>query len=103
MEMKDYHEIVPNMDILRAKTRNGSMKIFEDRKARYIGAIAKEMWRCAEIGKNEAHYQTTIGDTITKKAFEKALEEFKNKGYTVYYSVESNLGVSVTISWPLDL
>ena len=102
MEMKDYHEIVPNMDILRAKTRNGSMKIFEDRKARYIGAIAKEMWRCAEIGKNEAHYQTTIGDTITKKAFEKALEEFKNKGYTVYYSVESNLGVSVTISWPLN-
>ena len=79
------------------------MKIFEDRKARYIGAIAKEMWRCAEIGKNEAHYQTTIGDSITKKAFEKALEEFKNKGYTVYYSVESNLGVSVTISWPLDL
>lgn len=103
MEMKDYHEIVPNMDIIRAKTRNGSMKIFEDRKARYIGAIAKEMWRCAEIGKNEAHYQTTIGDSITKKAFEKALEEFKNKGYTVYYSVESNLGVSVTISWPLDL
>ena len=103
MEMKDYHEIVPNMDILRTKTRNGSMKIFEDRKARYIGAIAKEMWRCAEIGKNEAHYQTTIGDTITKKAFEKALEEFKNKGYTVYYSVESNLDVFVTISWPLDL
>lgn len=103
MEMKNYHELVPNMDILRAKTRNGSMKIFEDRKARYIGAIAKEMWRCAEIGKNEAHYQTTIGDTITKKAFEKALEEFKDKGYTIHYSVESNLGVSVTITWPLDL
>ena len=96
-------ELVPNMDILRAKTRNGSMKIFEDRKVRYIGAIAKEMWRCAEIGKNEAHYQTTIGDTITKRAFEQALEEFKSKGYTVYYSIESDLGVSVTISWPLDL
>ena len=96
-------ELVPNMDILRAKTRNGSMKIFEDRKVRYIGAIAKEMWRCAEIGKNEAHYQTTIGDTINKRAFEQALEEFKSKGYTVYYSIESDLGVSVTISWPLDL
>lgn len=103
MEMKDYHELVPNMDIIRAKTRNGSMKIFEDRKARYIGAIAREMWRCAEVGKNEIHYQTTIGDTITKKALEEALEEFKNKGYTVYDIVESNLGVSVTISWPMDL
>lgn len=103
MEMKDYHELVPNMDIIRAKTRNGSMKIFEDRKARYIGAIAREMWRCAEVGKNEIHYQTTIGDTITKKALEEALKEFKNKGYTVYDTVESNLGVSVTISWPMDL
>lgn len=103
MEMKNYHELVPNMDILRAKTRNGSMKIFEDRKARYIGAIAKEMWRSAEIGKNEIHYQTTIGDRITKRAFEQALEEFKNKGYNVSYNLESNLGVSVTISWPLDL
>lgn len=103
MEMKDYHELVPNIDIIRAKTRNGSMKIFEDRKARYIGIIAKEMWRCAEAGKNEIHYQTTIGDTITKKALEEALEEFKNKGYTVYDTVESNLGVSVTISWPMDL
>ena len=99
MEMKDYHELVPNIDILRAKTRNGSMKIFEDKKAHYIGAIAKEMWRCAEVGKNEIHYQTIIGDTITKKA----LEEFKNKGYTVYDTVESNLGISVTISWPMDL
>lgn len=103
MEMKNYHEIVPNMDILRAKTRNGSMKIFENRKARYIRAISKEMWRCAEVGKNEIHYQTTIGDTITKKALEEALEEFKNKGYTVYDTVESNLGVSVIISWPMDL
>jgi hypothetical protein len=103
MEMKNYHEMIPNMDIIRAKTRNGSMKIFEDRKARYIGAIAKEMWRCAEIGKNEAHYQTTIGDSITKRAFEQALEEFKSKGYNVSYNLESNLGVSVTISWPLDL
>lgn len=103
MEMKNYHELVPNMDIIRAKTRNGSMKIFEDRKARYISAIAKEMWRCAEIGKNETHYQTTIGDSITKRAFEQALEEFKRKGYNVSYNLESNLGVSVTISWPLDL
>ena len=103
MEMKNYHELVPNMDILRAKTRNGSMKIFEDRKARYIGAIAKEMWRSAEIGKNEIHYQTTIGDRITKRAFEQALEEFKSKGYNVSYNLESNLGVSVIISWPLDL
>ncbi len=103
MEMKNYHELVPNMDIIRAKTRNGSMKIFEDRKARYISAIAKEMWRSAEIGKNEIHYQTTIGDSITKRALEQALEEFKNKGYNVNYSLESNLGVSVTISWPLDL
>ena len=103
MEMKSHRELVPNMDILRAKTRNGSMKIFEDRKARYVGAIAKEMWRCAEIGKNEAHYQTTIGDSITKRAFEQALEEFKSKGYNVSYNLESNLGVSVTISWPLDL
>jgi hypothetical protein len=103
MEMKNYHEMIPNMDIIRAKTRNGSMKIFEDRKARYIGAIAKEMWRGAEIGKNEIHYQTTIGDSITKRAFEQALEEFKSKGYNVSYNLESNLGVSVTISWPLDL
>ena len=103
MEMKNYHELVPNMDILRAKTRNGSMKIFEDRKVRYIGAIAKEMWRSAEIGKNEIHYQTTIGDRITKRAFEQALEEFKSKGYNVSYNLESNLGVSVIISWPLDL
>ena len=101
--MAERYNEVPNMDIIRAKTRNGSMKIFEDRKARYIGAIAKEMWRCAEVGKNEIHYQTTIGDTITKKALEEALEEFKNKGYTVYDTVESNLGVSVTISWPMDL
>ena len=103
MEMKSHRELVPNMDILRAKTRNGSMKIFEDRKARYIGTIAKEMWRCAEIGKNEICYQTTIGDSITKRAFEQALEEFKNQGYTVSYNLESNLGVSVIISWPLDL
>ena len=103
MEMKDHRELVPNMDILRAKTRNGSMKIFEDKKARYIGTIAKEMWRCAEIGKNEICYQTTIGDSITKRAFEQALEEFKNQGYTVSYNFESNLGVSVIISWPLDL
>ena len=103
MEMKNYHELVPNMDIIRAKTRNGSMKIFEDRKTRYIGAIAKEMWRGAEIGKNEIHYQTTIGDSITKRAFEQALKEFKSKGYNVSYNLESNLGVSVTISWPLDL
>jgi hypothetical protein len=68
-----------------------------------ISTIAKEMWRCAEIGKNEAHYQTTIGDSITKRAFEQALEEFKGKGYNVSYNLESNLGVSVTISWPLDL
>ena len=101
--MAERYNEVPNMDIIRAKTGNGSMKIFEDRKARYIGAIAKEMWRCAEVGKNEIHYQTTIGDTITKKALEEALEEFKNKGYTVYDTVESNLGVSVTISWPMDL
>lgn len=101
--MEKSHELVPNMDILRAKTRNGSMKIFEDRKARYIGAIAKEMWRCAEVGKNEAYYNTTLGDSITKKAFEKALEEFKDKGYTVSYSQKSNLDVFVTISWPLDL
>ena len=103
MEMKDHRELVPNMDILRAKTRNGSMKIFENKKARYIGTIAKEMWRCAEIGKNEICYQTTIGDSITKRAFEQALEEFKNQGYTVSYNFESNLGVSVIISWPLDL
>lgn len=103
MEMKNYHEMVPNMDIIRAKTRNGSMKIFEDRKARYVGTIAKEMWRGAEIGKNEIHYQTTIGDSITKRAFEQALEEFKSKGYNVSYNLESNLGISVTISWPLDL
>lgn len=103
MEMKNYHEMVPNMDIIRAKTRNGSMKIFEDRKARYISAIAKEMWRCAEIGKNEAHYQTTISDSITKRAFEQALEEFKGKGYNVCCDIESRIGVSVTISWPLDL
>lgn len=101
--MAECYNEVPNMDIIRAKTRNGSMKIFEDRKARYIGAISKEMWRCAEVGKNEIHYQTTIGDTITKKALEEALEEFKNKGYTVYDTVESNFGVSVTISWPMDL
>jgi hypothetical protein len=103
MEMKNYHELVPKMDILRAATRKGSMKIFEDKKARYIGAISKEMWRCAGIGKNEIHYQTTISDSITKKAFELALEEFKSEGYNVSYNLESNLGVSVTISWPLDL
>ena len=103
MEMKSHRELVPNMDILRAKTRNGSMKIFEEKKARYIGAIAKEMWRCAEIGKNEIYYQTTISDTITKRAFEQALEEIKSKGYNVSYNLESNLGVSVIISWPLDL
>ena len=103
MEMKDYHELVPNIDILRAKTRNGSMKIFEDRKARYVGAIAKEMWRCAEIGKNEALYHTSLSDNITRRAFEKALEEFKVKGYTVEYVMEGEIGVSVTISWPLDL
>ena len=28
MEMKSHRELVPNMDVLRAKTRNGSMKIF---------------------------------------------------------------------------
>lgn len=96
-------ELVPNMDILRAKTRNGSMKIFEDRKARYIGAIAKEMWRCAEIGKNEAHYHTALSDSITRKAFEKALEEFKVKGYMVECVMEGEIGVAITISWPLDL
>ena len=103
MEMKDYHELVPNMDILRAKTRNGSMKIFEDRKARYIGAIAKEMWRCAEIGKNEAHYHTALSDNITRKAFEKALEEFKVKGYMIECVMEGEIGIAITISWPLDL
>lgn len=103
MEMKNYHEMVPNMDIIRAKTRNGSMKIFEDRKARYIGAIAKEMWRSAEIGKNEIHYQTNIDNSITKRAFERALEEFKSKGYNVSYNFKNQLDVSVTISWPLDL
>ena len=103
MEMKDYHELVPNIDILRAKTRSGSIKIFEDKKARYIKAIAKEMWRSAEIGKNEIHYQTTINDSITKKAFEQALEEFKSKGYNISYDLKSNLGVTITISWPLDL
>jgi hypothetical protein len=65
--MEKSRELVPNMDILRAKTRNGSMKIFEDRKARYIGAIAKEMWRCAEIGKNEIYYQTTLDYRIVQK------------------------------------
>lgn len=103
MEMKDYHELVPNIDILRAKTRNGSMKIFEDKKARYIGAIAKEMWRCAEIGKNEAHYHTALSDNITRKAFEKALDEFKVKGYMIECAMEGEIGVSITISWPLDL
>lgn len=103
MEKKNCHNGVPSMDILRAKTRNGSMKIFEEKKARYIGAIAKEMWRCAEIGKNEVYYQTTISDSITKRAFEQALEEFKSKGYNVSYALESNLCVSVSISWPLDL
>lgn len=103
MEMKHYHELVPNMDILRAATRKGSMKIFEDKKAYYIGAISKEMWRCAGIGINEIYYHTTIDDNISKRAFELALEEFKSKGYNVSYSLESNLGVFITISWPLDL
>ena len=100
--MENY-ELVPNMEILRAKTRIGSMKIVEDKKACYIEDIAKEMWRCAKIGKNETHYQIAIGDPITKKALEKALEEFKDKGYSVYYSEEGNLEVAITISWPLDL
>ena len=103
MEMKNYHELVPNMDIIRAKTRNGSMKIFEDRKARYIGAIAEEMWRGAEIGKNEIHYQTTISDSITKRAFEQALEEFRSKGYNISYNFKNQFDVFVNISWPLDL
>lgn len=103
MEMKNYHELVPNMDIIRAKTRNGSMKIFEDRKTRYISAISKEMWRCAEIGKNEAHYQTTISDSITKRAFEQALEEFRSKGYNISYNFKNQFDVFVNISWPLDL
>ena len=103
MEIKNYHELVPNMDIIRAKTRKGSMKIFEDRKARYIGAIAKEMWRGAEIGKNEIHYQTTISDSITKRAFEQALEEFRSKGYNISYNFKNQFDVFVNISWPLDL
>lgn len=102
--MVENHNRVPNLEIIRAKTRNGSMKVFEDRKARYIGTIAKEMWRCAEIGKNEAHYQTSISDTITKRAFEQALEEFKREGYNVHCDLlESRIDVSVIISWPLDL
>lgn len=103
MEMKSHRELVPNMDILRAKTRNGSMKIFEEKKARYIGAIAKEMWHSAEIGRNEIHYQTTIGDTITKRAFEQALEEFRSKGYNISYNFKNQFDVFVNISWPLDL
>ena len=103
MEMKDYHELVPNMDILREKTRNGSMKIFEDKKARYIGDIAKEMWRCAKIGKNEAHYHTALSDNIARKAFEKALEGFKVKCYMVECAMEGEISVSIIISWPLDL
>ncbi len=103
METKNYHELIPSMDILRAKTRNGSMKIFEDKKAKYIGAIAKEMWRNAEIGKNEIYYQTTISDSVTKRAFEQVLAEFKSKGYNVSCDLESRIDVFVTISWPLDL
>ena len=97
------HELIPNIDILRAKSRNGSMKIFESRKTHYIGAIAKEMWRSAELGKNEAQYHTALSDNITRKAFENALEEFKAKGYTVECAKEGAIGITVNISWPLDL
>lgn len=37
------HELVPNLEIVRAKTRKGSMKVFEDIKTRYIKTIAAEI------------------------------------------------------------
>ena len=94
---------VPNLEIVRAKTRKGSMRVFEDIKARYIKTIAAEIWRRAEIGKNEAQYSTTLKDSVVRKAFEAAMREYRQAGYVVSEIEEGNLGVSVTISWPLDL
>ena len=103
--MEKSHELVPNIDIIREKTRNGSMKIFEDMKKGYIRGIANEMRLCAEAGMNKMRYYPYFCSDggMVKDAFEAALEEFKKEGYIVNRSVENDLSVSVTISWPLDL
>lgn len=97
------HELVPNLEIVRAKTRKGSMKVFEDIKARYIKTIAAEIWQRAEIGKNNVIYTTTLKNSVTRKAFEVAMREYERAGYSVSKTDTGNLGVSVIISWPLDL
>lgn len=94
---------VPNLEIIRAKTRKGSMRVFEDIKARYIKTIAAEIWQRAEIGKNDVLYNTTLKNSVVRKAFEAAMEEYRAAGYTVSENDTGNLGVSVIISWPLDL
>lgn len=94
---------IPNLEIIRAKTRKGSMRVFEDIKARYIKTIAAEIWQRAEIGKNDVLYNTTLKNSVVRKAFEAAMEEYRTAGYTVSETDTGNLSVSVTISWPLDL
>lgn len=94
---------IPNLEIIRAKTRKGSMRVFEDIKARYIKTIAAEIWQRAEIGKNDVLYNTTLKNSVVRKAFEAAMEEYRTAGYTVSENDTGNLGVSVIISWPLDL
>ena len=97
------HELVPSLEIVRAKTRNGSMKVFEDIKARYIKTIATEIWQRAEVGKNDVLYTTTLKNNVVRKAFEAAMREYRLAGYSVSEIDTRNLNVSVTISWPLDL
>jgi hypothetical protein len=94
---------IPNLEIVRAKTREGSMKVFEDIKTRYINVIAEEIWQRAKIGKNDVLYTTTLKNSVVRKAFESAMKEYRLAGYTVSENDTGNLGVSVTISWPLDL
>ena len=94
---------VPNLEIVRAKTRKGSMRVFEDIKARYIKTIAAEIWQRAEIGKNDVLYNTTLKNSVVRKAFEAAMREYRQAGYTVSETDTGNLSVSVVISWPLDL
>lgn len=97
------HELVPNLEIVRAKTRKGSMKVFEDIKTRYIKTIAAEIWQRAEMGKNDILYTTTLKNSVIRKAFEAAMRDYARAGYSVSTTDTGNLGVSVTISWPLDL
>ena len=97
------HNEVPNLEIVRAKTREGSMKVFEDIKARYIKVIAEEIWQRAKIGKNDILYTTTLKNSVVRKAFEAAMREYRLAGYTVSETDTGNLRIAVTISWPLDL